>query len=48
MTEEHDTESDEGRVTAPQQDFGMSQVFTGLVVLVVGLAITLGLPLVLA
>lgn len=48
MTEEHAAESDEGRVTAPQQDFGMSQVLTGLLVLVVGLVITLGLPLALA
>ncbi|WP_458185522.1 DUF7550 family protein [Haladaptatus sp. NG-WS-4] len=32
------------RVTAPQQDFTMSQVTTGLLVFVVGLAITFGVP----
>lgn len=48
MTEEHAEEADEGRVTAPQQEFGMSEVITGLAVLVVGLIITMGLPLALA
>ncbi|MFB6250148.1 MAG: hypothetical protein ABEI27_00425 [Halobellus sp.] len=38
---------DDGRVTSPMQDFGMSQVTTGLLVLVVGLAIAFGVPLLL-
>ena len=35
------------RVTAPMQEFGMREVGVGFVVLAVGLAITLGLPLLL-
>ncbi|WP_458209078.1 DUF7550 family protein [Haladaptatus sp. NG-SE-30] len=44
----HEYEPEEiERVTAPQQEFTMSQVTTGLVVFVVGLAVTFGIPLVL-
>lgn len=35
------------RSTAPQSDFTMGQVGAGVLVLVVGLAVTFGLPLVL-
>lgn len=48
MTEDHTEAAEEGRVTAPQQEYGMSEVVTGLAVLVVGLIVTMGLPLVLA
>ncbi|WP_396613127.1 hypothetical protein ACH9L7_07650 [Haloferax sp. S1W] len=41
----HDHESDdEGRVTSPMQDFTMGQVTTGFIVLVVGVALTFGVP----
>ncbi|MFB6090852.1 MAG: hypothetical protein ABEJ97_07305 [Halobellus sp.] len=40
----HD-DGDDGRVTSPMQDFGMSQVTTGLLVLVVGLVVVFGIPL---
>lgn len=45
--DDHDHHGDEesGRVTSPMQEFGMSQVTTGLVVLAVGLAVTFGVPL---
>ncbi|WP_227376009.1 DUF7550 family protein [Haladaptatus halobius] len=43
---EYDAE-ERDRVTAPQQDFTMSQVTTGLLVLVVGLVVTFGVPLLL-
>ncbi|WP_435186241.1 DUF7550 family protein [Halobellus sp. EA9] len=43
--DDHGHDEDEGRVTAPMQDFGMSQVTTGLVVLVVGLVVVFGVPL---
>lgn len=39
--------TDAGRVTSPMQEFGSSQVTTGLVVLVVGLVVVFGIPLVL-
>lgn len=39
--------SDPGRVTSPMQEFSSGQAMTGLVVLVVGLAIVFGLPLLL-
>lgn len=48
MTAEHGDDGDEGRVTAPQQAYGMGHVVKGLVVTAVGLAITLGLPILLA
>jgi hypothetical protein len=48
MSDDHSDEGDAGRVTAPQQDYGMRDVLTGLVVLAVGLAVTMGLPFVLA
>ncbi|MFB6092018.1 MAG: hypothetical protein ABEK02_03295 [Haloquadratum sp.] len=42
----HDDQHDgDGRVTAPMQDFGTSEVTTGLVVLVVGLLVVFGIPL---
>lgn len=48
MSDEHTDDADDNRVTAPQQEYGMRQVLTGFVILAVGLAITIGLPLVLA
>jgi hypothetical protein len=36
------------RSTAPQSDYTMSDVGTGIVVMLVGVAITFGLPLLLA
>ncbi|ELZ85638.1 hypothetical protein C453_07473 [Haloferax elongans ATCC BAA-1513] len=39
---------EEGRVTSPMQDFTMGQVTTGFIVLVVGVAVTFGLPFILA
>ncbi|MFB6157393.1 MAG: hypothetical protein ABEJ34_06085 [Haloferacaceae archaeon] len=44
----HPHESDEGRVTSPMQEFDTGQVGVGLAVLVVGLAVTFGVPLLLA
>lgn len=38
---------DEGRVTSPMQDFSAGQAGVGAVVLLVGLAVTFGLPLLL-
>ncbi|WP_266076067.1 DUF7550 family protein [Haladaptatus caseinilyticus] len=35
------------RVTSPMQEFSMSQVTTGLVVTVIGLAVVFGVPLLL-
>ncbi|WP_251343516.1 DUF7550 family protein [Haloplanus halophilus] len=44
--EDHDSHSDdEGRVTSPMQEFTTGQVGVGFVVLLVGLAVTFGLPL---
>ena len=43
----HGDGSDEGRVTSPMQEFGSSQVTTGFVVLVVGLVVVFGIPLLL-
>jgi hypothetical protein len=43
----HGDESDEGRVTSPMQEFESSQVTTGFVVLVVGLVVVFGIPLLL-
>ncbi len=48
MAEGHSEGQEAGRVTAPQQAYGFGHVVKGLVVLVVGLAITMGLPLLLA
>lgn len=39
--------SDPGRVTSPMQEFSMGQVTTGFVVLLVGLVVVFGLPLLL-
>lgn len=47
MAEGHSEGQEEGRVTAPQQPYGMGHVVKGAVVLVVGLALTMGLPLLL-
>jgi hypothetical protein len=44
---DHDEHGDEGRVTSPMQGFGSSEVTTGLVVLVVGLVVVFGIPLLL-
>jgi hypothetical protein len=41
----HGDDEDEGRVTSPMQDFTTGQVGIGFVVLLVGLAVTFGLPL---
>jgi len=38
-------DEDEGRVTSPMQAFTTGQVGVGFVVLLVGLAVTFGLPL---
>jgi hypothetical protein len=40
-------DADEGRVTSPMQEFGSGQVTTGFVVLVVGLVVVFGIPLLL-
>ena len=46
---DHDDEPDpDARVTAPIQEFTTKQVGIGLVVLLVGLAVAFGVPLVLA
>ncbi|WP_410765149.1 hypothetical protein [Haloferax sp. DFSO60] len=44
----HDHGDEDGRVTSPMQDFTMSQVTTGIVIFVIGVAVTFGLPLLLA
>ncbi|MFB6114627.1 MAG: hypothetical protein ABEJ58_11065 [Halodesulfurarchaeum sp.] len=36
--------AEEGRVTAPMQDFGSSEVTIGFVVLAIGLLLTFALP----
>lgn len=42
--DEHDDHGDsEGRVTSPMQEYGMSEVGTGIAVLLVGLVLTFGL-----
>ncbi|WP_187347696.1 DUF7550 family protein [Haloplanus rubicundus] len=38
-------EDEEGRVTSPMQEFTTGQVGIGFVVLLVGLAVTFGVPL---
>ncbi|NHX36657.1 MULTISPECIES: DUF7550 family protein [Halolamina] len=43
-----DHSDDEGRVTAPMQEFSTSQVGIGFAVLVVGLVLTFGVALTLA
>lgn len=48
MAEGHSEGQEVGRVTAPQQAYGVGHVVKGIVVLVVGLAITIGLPILLA
>jgi hypothetical protein len=47
MSDDHghgDDDGDEGRVTSPMQEFSMGQVTTGFVVLLVGLAVAYGVP----
>ena len=47
---EHEEETPEGiwtRSTAPQSPYSMGQVGTGMVIFVIGLVITFGIPLVL-
>ncbi|WP_311171293.1 DUF7550 family protein [Halobellus ordinarius] len=41
----HDSDAGEERVTSPMQSFGTSQVTTGLVILLVGLVVVFGVPL---
>lgn len=45
--DDHQAGEDE-RVTSPMQEFTMGQVTTGAVVLLVGLAVTFGIPFLLA
>lgn len=44
----HPDESEEGRVTSPMQPFDAAEVGVGFVVLLVGLAVTFGVPLLFA
>ena len=44
---DHEEHGDEGRVTSPMQAFESSQVTTGFVVLVIGLVVVFGIPLLL-
>jgi hypothetical protein len=44
----HGSELVNTRVTSPMQEFGTSQVTTGLVVFAVGLVVVFGVPLLLA
>jgi hypothetical protein len=46
--DDHDADESDHRVTSPMQSFTADQVGVGLVVLVVGLAVTFGVPLLLA
>lgn len=43
--DDHDQDAAEGRVTSPMQEFTTGQVTAGLVVLLVGLAVVFGVPL---
>jgi len=46
MSDDHGhADGEAGRVTSPMQSFSMGQVTTGLVVLLVGLAVAYALPL---
>ena len=45
--EHHPHGSDDGRTTAPQSEYTMGDVALGAVVAAVGLAVTLGVPLLL-
>jgi len=42
---DHHANDDDGRVTSPMQEFTTGQAGVGFVVLIVGLAVTFGLPL---
>ncbi|MFC3476180.1 DUF7550 family protein [Halobacterium litoreum] len=44
MSDDHDHDDESGRVTSPMQDYSMGQVTTGLVVLLVGLAVAYAFP----
>lgn len=44
----HQSEEETGRVTSPMQPFGTSEVGVGFAVLLVGLAVTFGVPLLFA
>jgi hypothetical protein len=44
---EHHEGEQEGRVTAPMQEFTMSQVITGFIVMLVGVGVTMAVPLLL-
>ncbi|ELY27566.1 hypothetical protein C498_13524 [Haloferax volcanii DS2] len=46
--DDHHEDEQDGRVTSPMQEFSMSQVTTGVLVFVVGLVVTFGIPLALA
>lgn len=43
MSDDH-ADDDSGRVTAPMQDYGTSEVGTGFVVLLVGAAVAYAFP----
>ena len=43
--DDHGHDEETGRVTSPMQEFTTGQAGVGLVVLLVGLAVTFGLPL---
>ncbi|WP_336036759.1 DUF7550 family protein [Halobacterium yunchengense] len=44
MSDDHDHDDESGRVTAPMQEYGTSEVTTGFVVLLVGVAVAYALP----
>ncbi|MFC4407058.1 DUF7550 family protein [Haloarchaeobius iranensis] len=44
---DHSDEAHAGRVTSPMQDFEMNQVTFGAVVMLVGVIVTIGLPVLL-
>ncbi|WP_435335564.1 DUF7550 family protein [Haloarchaeobius sp. TZWWS8] len=44
---EHHEGETEGRVTSPMQEFSMSQVSTGFIVALVGIVLTIAVPLLL-
>lgn len=47
MTDTDDEDAFDGRVTAPQQPYGMAEVRIGFAVLAVGLILTFAIPLLL-
>lgn len=44
MTESHEADSTDGRVTSPMQSFTMGQVGVGLLIMLIGLVVVFGLP----